>query len=208
MKHFIFDMGGVIVKPMKIEEIYNSFEWTISWEQFLYKFISSKKAILIHRGQITIKDYFNYIKQYIKKEVSYDEFMKSYIKSKQSPYEDTIEIISRLKKLGHKVYILSNLREIDFECYQKKFDTSMFDDTFLSYELNMLKPDKEIYMYALERIKSASNGVYFFDDIEENVNAAKALGINSYQVTGETIKNLFNGKIFSILEKENSPKTM
>jgi len=203
MKHFIFDMGGVIVKPMKIEEIYNSFEWTISWEQFLDKFTSSKEAILIHRGQITIIDYFNYIKQYLKKEVSYDEFIKSYIKSKQSPYEDTMEVIFQLKRQGYKVYILSNLREIDFECYQKKFDTSIFDDKFLSYELNMLKPDKEIYKYVLEKIKATPDNVYFFDDTKENVNAATALGINSYQVTGKTIKDLFNETIFSILEREN-----
>lgn len=195
MKYFLFDMGGVIVKPMKTEEIYKNFEWNISYEEFLYEFSKSEKAIAHHKGQITVKEYFTYIKQYMKTNASYEDYVNAYIKSKQFPYEDTIDVIHQIKKKGYKVYILSNLREIDFKLYQEKFDVTIFDDFFLSYELNMLKPEKEIYLYVQQKLKANPSDIYFFDDIKENIDSAKKLGFNTYQVTGKTIKQTIKERI-------------
>lgn len=199
MKCFIFDLGGVIVMPMQIEKIYESFTWNISYESFKEKFTLSKEAIDLHEGLITTEEYFCFIKKFIRDNISFIDFIEAYKKSKQNPYEDTIEIIKQLKKQGYKVHLLSNLREIDFKLYQEKFDTTIFDKLFLSYELNLTKPKKEIYEYVITNLNTYPEKIYFFDDSIDNVEAAKNCKINAYQVTGENIKKLFKTKFKNII---------
>lgn len=199
MKYFIFDLGSVVVKPMKIEEIYNAFKWNISYDEFKVIFSNSEVAKEIHKGTISTKEYFEYLQKYATMPITFEQFLEAYKRSKQYPYEETISIIKMLKEKGNIVCLLSNLREIDFKFYQEKFDTNIFDQLFLSYELKLLKPDPEIYKIVINKLSAHPNQLYFFDDLIENVEAAKRLGINAYQITGETIKELFAKEIDSIL---------
>lgn len=85
-----------------------------------------------------------------------------------------------------KICLLSNLKEIDYEYLKSVVDMEIFDEKFLSYEMGMIKPDKKIYNEVIKKI--GTSNFYFFDDTEENVKEALNLGINAYQVTGESIK--------------------
>lgn len=75
MKYFIFDLGGVIVRPMYLEIIYKSFTWKISFEEFKQKFTSSKEALALHKGLMTTEEYFLYIKEFIKEDISFSDFL-------------------------------------------------------------------------------------------------------------------------------------
>lgn len=190
MKHFVFDLGGVIAKPMDRKNIYDNLNLTIDYEQFKYIFSDGEEATKVHKGQMSIEKYFEFLKQYLKKETSFQEFIKIYQKSKKGLYEDTVEIINKLKSSGFKIYLLSNLREIDFEIFQKGFDTSIFTEMFLSYDIDMLKPNDDIYQYMLNKINDLPSNIYFFDDNENNINGALRNGINAYKVTGDNIKEV------------------
>lgn len=190
MKHFVFDLGGVIAKLMDRKNIYDNLNLTIDYEQFKYIFSDGEEATKVHKGQMSIEKYFEFLKQYLKKETSFQEFIKIYQKSKKGLYEDTVEIINKLKSSGFKIYLLSNLREIDFEIFQKGFDTSIFTEMFLSYDIGMLKPNDDIYQYMLKKINDLPSNIYFFDDNENNINRALRNGINAYKVTGDNIKEV------------------
>lgn len=191
MKYFVFDLGGVIVKPMHLETIYKSFSWKISFEEFIEKFTSSKEAIALHKGLMTTEEYFSYLKQFIKKDIYFSDFLESYKKSKQGVYENVLSLLKKLKSSGNKIYLLSNIRKLDFDIFQENYDISIFDKLFLSYELNLLKPSKEIYDYLIKKINTSPENIYFFDDSIRNVEVANASGINAYQVTGENINDTF-----------------
>ena len=105
-------------------------------------------------------------------------------------FEDTIKIIEELKKANKKVCMLSNLRQIDFDWFASKYDISNFDELYLSYEMHLKKPGNEIYEKMLEDLNVLADNVYFFDDSQSNVEAAKKLGINAYCVTGDTIRDV------------------
>jgi putative hydrolase of the HAD superfamily len=47
-----------------------------------------------------------------------------------------------------------------------------------------LKPGREAYEHALEALGVPASDVYFFDDLAPNVEAARAAGINAFQVSG------------------------
>ncbi len=55
----------------------------------------------------------------------------------------------------------------------------------LSYEVGLMKPDPRIYELLLERLGTAPEETVFLDDLEENVAAARRLGIRALRVETE-----------------------
>lgn len=192
MKYFVFDLGGVLSVPMVSKKLYEQIKWKVSYDKFLDKFNNSEESIKVHKGEISTKEFFDYLKGYMDDDITLEEFKNIYVNNNKF-FNDTIEIIKKLKKLGYKVYLLSNLKEIDYEKFIKHFDVSIFDEMFLSFKLGMLKPNDDIYQYVINKLNTKPENIYFFDDNKENVDGAIRNGINAYQVTGETVKKVVEG---------------
>ncbi len=122
--------------------------------------------------------------------ISVDELFNIVYK-KRDYYEDTLNIINKLRNNGNKVYLLSNLRKVDFEYLKKDIDISTFEKTFLSYEMNLIKPQKEIYETVIEDLNINPSNIYFFDDNSTNIDSAIQCGIKGFCVTGDNIKEVF-----------------
>ena len=192
MKFFVFDLGGVLSVPMVSKKLYEQIKWKVSYEEFLDKFNNSEESIKVHKGEISTKEFFEYLKRYMDDNITLDEFKNIYVNNNKF-FNDTIEIIKKLKNLGYKVYLLSNLKEIDYEKFIKHFDISIFDELFLSFKLGMLKPNDDIYQYVINKLNTKPENIYFFDDNKENVEGAIKNGINAYQVTRKTVKKVVEG---------------
>ena len=192
MKYFVFDLGGVLSVPMVSKKLYEQIEWKVSYDKFLDKFNNSAESIKVHKGEISTKEFFEYLKRYMNDNITLEEFKNIYVNNNEF-FNDTIETIKKLKNLGYKVYLLSNLKEIDYEKFIKHFDVSIFDEMFLSFKLDMLKPNDDIYQYVINKLNTKPENIYFFDDNKENVDGAIRNGINAYQVTGETVKKVVEG---------------
>ena len=192
MKYFVFDLGGVLSVPMVSKKLYEQIKWKVSYDEFLDKFNNSAESIKVHKGEISTKEFFEYLKRYMNDNITLEEFKNIYVNNNEF-FNDTIETIKKLKNLGYKVYLLSNLKEIDYEKFIKHFDISIFDELFLSFKLGMLKPNDDIYQYVINKLNTKPENIYFFDDNKENVDGAIRNGINAYQVTGETVKKVVEG---------------
>jgi glucose-1-phosphatase len=102
------------------------------------------------------------------------------------------ERIDLLKKLRRKypIYLLSNTSSIHIiqsnKYIKEKFGINgladIFDKPFLSYEMEMWKPDDEIYLTVLKEIGMKPHEVVFLDDNTFNIEAAKNLGIQTILV--------------------------
>ncbi len=158
MKYFVFDLGGVLSVPMVSKKLYGQIKWKVSYNEFLDKFNNSAESIKVHKGEISTKDFFEYLKGYMDDDITLEEFKNIYVNNNKF-FTDTIEIIKKLKNLGYKVYLLSNLKEIDYEKFIKHFDVSIFDELFLSFKLGMLKPNDDIYQYVNNRIKIKTENI-------------------------------------------------
>lgn len=198
MKYFVFDLGGVLSVPMVSKKLYEQIKWKVSYEEFLDKFNNSEESIKVHKGEISTKEFFEYLKKYMDDNITLEEFKNIYVNNNKF-FNDTIEIIKKLKNLGYKVYLLSNLKEIDYEKFIKHFDVSIFDELFLSFKLGMLKPNDDIYQHVINKLNTKPENIYFFDDNKENVEGAIKNGINAYQVTGETVKKAVDNILISTI---------
>ena len=96
-------------------------------------------------------------------------------------FDYTIPIIQDLKDKGYKVYYLSNWPAWTHDLLQEagKFDfLKLMDGGVFSYDVGYMKPDEEIYKILINKYKINPEEAVFFDDREENIEAANKLGIH------------------------------
>ena len=144
-----------------------------------------------HMGLVTDDEHVEALLKFCKSDLSINQFYEIYNSLDNSFYDETMKIINELKNKGYKVGLLSNLRLMDYKRYEEHIKKINFDYLFLSYELKSIKPSSDIYLQVINALNCEADNIIFFDDNQKNVNGAKQLGINAYQVTGENIKEIF-----------------
>ena len=187
---YIFDLGGVIIKSQDLKRIYDELKPKVDYDTFIDIWYNDPEVIDAHKGLNDENESFRNVLEKIGCKISIDELFNIVYKERDY-YEDTLNIINTLRNNGKKVYLLSNLRKIDFEYLKKDIDISIFDKTFLSYEMSLIKPQKEIYETVIEDLNINPNNIYFFDDNSANINSAIQCGIKGFCVTGDNIKEVF-----------------
>ena len=107
-----------------------------------------------------------------------------------------LPLIVQLEAAGYRLGILSNICESHWKWVcDGRF--SLLPDVFeihaVSFRIHALKPDPKIYLAAAELAGVAPNDIFFMDDIEEHVQAARAVGFDAVRYTstrelGETLR--------------------
>ncbi len=97
------------------------------------------------------------------------------------PIEGTVSILRGLKEGGmHKIYALTNWSAETFPIALDRYDfLQWFDGIVVSGTERMRKPFPEFYKLLLGRYNVQTDEALFIDDNLRNVEAAKALGIDS-----------------------------
>ncbi len=88
---------------------------------------------------------------------------------------------------GLPVYTLSNIAEHHIEAIERNWPGFLDGATglFLSYQVGARKPNAEIYRHMLENLGVQGEQCLFLDDLERNVDAARAAGIHALQFIPE-----------------------
>ncbi len=98
-------------------------------------------------------------------------------------YEYSADFVRRLKEKGYRVYLLSNYSRMHFHRENNPFRFVDFvDGGVISYEVKHIKPEPEIYRILLEKYDIQPENAVFLDDLEENLETAKAFGLHTIQV--------------------------
>lgn len=116
------------------------------------------------------------------------------------------ERIDWIKELteDHNVVILSNTNSIHIKRFNEIFHSSssyklpadLFHKTYYSHEINDRKPNKSCFQFVLNDFGMIPEETMFFDDNEDNIQAAKKLGIHTVLVEKNKLsrEQLFNGR--------------
>lgn len=93
---------------------------------------------------------------------------------------DLIAVLASLKRSGMRLILLSNISRPHFEFVQREFDfLHYFDDFTLSYEVGSMKPDRAIYLDAIQKSGYQAGECFFTDDLEANAEGARQEGLNA-----------------------------
>ena len=97
------------------------------------------------------------------------------------------ELIAALKR-NYPLILVSNTNEVHFEFVRSKYRVvDYFDHHILSYKVGSLKPDRKIFERAITAANRPPEALFFIDDRDENIVAARELGIIAHQFKSETI---------------------
>lgn len=85
-----------------------------------------------------------------------------------------------LQDKGYKLGILSNMPKEFLERYRQNIPPFVKADyAVFSCDVHIIKPDEKIYRLVLDGLCVKPEEAVFFDDIEKNIKAAEAAGINA-----------------------------
>lgn len=106
-----------------------------------------------------------------------------------SPIQSTIDILQKLRDIYAKTLpfvLLSNTNEIHWHHIEQTWSISQFfDHLVLSFEVKSLKPEPKIYEHVLTKISCPPSGIFFVDDVKQNIEGAKAVGLDAVIYEGE-----------------------
>jgi 2-haloacid dehalogenase len=100
-------------------------------------------------------------------------------------FDQTVGVLAEVKAAGMPCYALSNMEPEAFAIRCTRFEfMSWFDGHVISGLEGAAKPDRRIFEILLERYALVPEATVFVDDVQHNVDAARAVGINAVRFTG------------------------
>ncbi len=98
-------------------------------------------------------------------------------------WEDSFELVAQLRQAGIKAYLTSNQHTFRLSYMRQNLNYDQrFDGQFYSCELGMAKPDADFFAYVLRETGADAASTLFIDDLEKNVEAARAAGLHAQRL--------------------------
>ena len=179
IKTIIFDIGGVLIDihpertyqylsdsaDVEVSMVKESFPWD-AHDQY-------------ERGIMNNEDWF----------ITYKESLPQPCCLKRSDFwnawklllgeeKNTVNILEALNK-QYSIWLLSNTnpKHIQDEIEKRYLFPSLVNGAVYSFDVGVRKPEKEIYEIAMQRANANPQECLFIDDLLENIQAAKQIGI-------------------------------
>lgn len=176
----VFDFGGVLTGEQNREAVVSFICQSFSFSREEFEAINQEKRQAIKSGKTDEEFWISYAqKKGIVLPVGWTETFKSVMKDAIGVNPKMYVLVDQLKKQQISVALLSNIDERlsklirDFGLYQP------FEPCLLSCEIGFEKPNLKAYELLLKTLNLPANEVVFIDDRQENVDAAKIIGLDA-----------------------------
>jgi putative hydrolase of the HAD superfamily len=180
VRNVIFDLGGVVLEwnPDKIlEGYYSDPSARAAMKAALFK---HPDWLQMDRGTLTESEALGRLKNRTGRPAAELSGLFEAVRSSLQPKADTLALLQRLAQRQVPLYCLSNMPASTFAYLRAQH---AFWDAFrgivISGEIKMLKPEREIFEYLLQRFELSATDSVFVDDHPPNVQAAERLGMHT-----------------------------
>ncbi|UCH80265.1 MAG: HAD family phosphatase [Nitrospiraceae bacterium] len=184
IKAVIFDYGNVISSLDNNIFIENIAKFSEKSAAELHALIYVKSGLpeLYETGHITSDEFFKEIKKLCGLNMSCSDFISAFT-GIFTPIQSTLDLIERLKP-DYRLGLLSNTNEWDYTYEIENIRVfPLFDTVTVSYRVKAMKPDKEIYLDALNKLDLKPEECIYIDDIREYTDAACSMGFRGIHYT-------------------------
>ena len=190
IRNLMFDLGGVIIDLDRQSCVDTLVALGDSHADELLGLSMQKGEFMkLEEGKISAADFYNEMRRRIGRPVSANEITDAINELLIGIPVERLRLLRELKQ-HFKVMLLSNTNSIMFDtkiadCFaQEGLSVShYFDDIFLSYRLKACKPHAEIFEKVIAQAQIIPEETLFFDDSQQNLDTAAALGFKTYLVT-------------------------
>jgi putative hydrolase of the HAD superfamily len=187
IRNIAFDLGGVVI-ALSYEQAVKRFEEIGLSDARKHLDAFCQQGIFgdLEKGVITPEEFRTEISRLVGRELSHDECRYAWHGYVEAVPQRNLQMLLRLRQLGYKVCLLSNTNPYMMQwAMSNEFDGNghsielYFDHLYLSYQCKQMKPSPEIFRMMLEGQQSSPEETLFIDDGQKNIEAAKALGIQT-----------------------------
>jgi epoxide hydrolase-like predicted phosphatase len=176
----IFDLGGVLVRtedPTSRQRLAEKLGMT---HDELYRLVfNNESARLATVGRVTTRDHWETVRKTLNLS---PEAFQPVPEGFWGGDSLDIELVDYIRSLrgAYRTALLSNAWDDLRQVLEEKWRIlDAFDEVFISAELGVAKPDPHIFRLVLERLGVSASEAVFVDDFVENVEAARAAGLNA-----------------------------
>lgn len=183
-KHFIFDMGNVLVdfSPKYILSMY--FNGVDQINYYYEKYFKSGLWAKLDNGDIDFEELIEEVQQSDAKDKEIEiDFLQTWHQHNWERKEMT-KIVKKLSDKGYSIHLCSNAANSFYNYFEQYEVFEYFDSLTISATHQVSKPMAEIYQIVLEENNLRAEDCLFIDDLGANIQAAEALGIGGYLYNG------------------------
>ncbi|SNR15746.1 HAD-IA family hydrolase [Tenacibaculum jejuense] len=107
----------------------------------------------------------------------------------------------------YRLFLLSNTNDLHISWIQENWGDALYNEFkscyeqfYLSHEINLRKPNDNIYEFVLNENQLVAEQTFFIDDTKENTDTAKKLGIKVWNIdpANEDVVGLLSREEFSL----------
>lgn len=186
IKNLLFDQGGVIV-DIKRDQCLDELKLLgmDHPEKLIGLYKQEGPFFALENGDITVEQFHDALRPLMPQGVTDEQMDYAFSSFIVGIPLHRLQALRELRK-RYKTYILSNTNPIMFEGIiarnfaQEGLDVNAyFDGVTVSYKARSNKPDRQIFDYAIATMGINPEETLFFDDGQENLDAAAKLGFKT-----------------------------
>ena len=201
IRNIVFDFGGVIINidyELTLEEFKK-----LGIDNFEELYSQANQSNLfddIETGKISAQRFINDILDYLPARTSPNTVVSAWNAMIKEVPSKTIDLLIELKLKGYDLYLLSNTNEIHIDAVLKAWDKTshqrpeyIFDKVYLSHEIGMRKPNKEIFEFVCRQERLLPGETLFIDDSIQHIEGAASIGLKTHHLLNQKdIYSLFS----------------
>ena len=199
IKNIVFDLGGVLV-DLDFKAAINGLQKAgfANVKEQLQTLHQGGIFQKFELGEMSADEFRSAIRENSTVELTDEEVDKLWNAMLLEIPREKLELILNLRG-KYMVYLLSNTNSIhwDYVCknafnYRGFRVNDYFEETFLSYEMHLAKPNKAIFEKVLHDANLLPEETLFIDDSEANCKAAEEVGIHAHHYhIGDDLSKIF-----------------
>jgi HAD superfamily hydrolase (TIGR01509 family) len=185
IRNIIFDLGNVLISFIPSEYLKNKNYPPNIRNTIINDIFHSEEWKKLDNGDITVSEAIDTIS--VKSALKREEIALIFNLRAEImfPLDDNVRLLPELKKMGFRLYYLSNFPLDTFEEIKSGYYFfKYFDGGIISSEVKLSKPDIRIYKFLIDQFGLIPEECLYIDDMEENVRASEIAGMSGLLTYG------------------------
>ncbi|PID64060.1 MAG: hypothetical protein CSB44_00020 [Gammaproteobacteria bacterium] len=183
-KNLVLDIGNVIVRWDPLRLIGTAFDTEADRRQALADTIANSDWVAMDRGTMTLDEAVSRAQARSPLPPERIRMIYDNLAPSLTPLEDTMAAMKEVAAKGVPIYILSNMQHHPWVWLRENYDCwSVCQGMVVSCDTGFVKPEPEIYRHLTDTFSLDPDTCVFVDDVAVNVEAARAAGWQSVQLT-------------------------
>ena len=180
----LFDLGGVLVDVSGYRHLGTLLRRSLDEPELLQGLRNCPVLRAFETGQLSADEFAERFVSAWQCATPPDDFLRQFRSWTHGFFPGARELLADLHG-RYRLACLSNSNAVHWERMEKELAVfDLFEAALSSHQLGCYKPDREIYERAFSALRVEPGQVVFFDDLEANVEAARAAGARAYRVKG------------------------